>query len=352
MARVDFNLSDDQLAVTEVVGGALKDLKITDTVGESGYDVESWRVIADSGLLDLVIPERLGGDGLGVAAAATLLTELGTRGLVTPALPTVVGVLPILAAESAVRYDDLLGRVGKGAIVTVALAERGDALPTVPTVRAVADGDELVVSGTKRGVWNAAEADLILVATDAGVVAVDAGTAGVTFIRTPSSSGLAEYSVAFDSARVPAAALLMRSVRDLYRHVVIGATAYADGLLAGAMNLTAAHLASREQFGRPLATFQAVAQQIADVYVTSRTMHLAATAATWRAAEGLDADDDIDVAAYWLAEELPAAFQQCHHLHGGLGVDVTYPLHRYSSTVKDLARLVGGASYRLESLGA
>ena len=93
-------------------------------------------------------------------------------------------------------------------------------------------------------------------------------------------------------------------------------------------------------------------EQIADVYVTARTLHLVATSAAWRLAQGLDADDDLAVAAYWLAAELPKALQTCQHLHGGLGVDVTYPLHRYYSHGIDLARFVGGAAYRLDRLGA
>jgi alkylation response protein AidB-like acyl-CoA dehydrogenase len=104
---------------------------------------------------------------------------------------------------------------------------------------------------------------------------------------------------------------------------------------------------TREQFGKPLATFQAVAQQIADVYVTARTLHLAALAACWR----LD-ESDVDVATYWLAAEAPAALHTCHHLHGGLGVDAGYPLHRYYAATKDLIRLIGGVEHRLGRLGA
>jgi alkylation response protein AidB-like acyl-CoA dehydrogenase len=109
---------------------------------------------------------------------------------------------------------------------------------------------------------------------------------------------------------------------------------------------------SRKQFGRPLATFQAVAQQIADVAIVSRTLHLAALSACWRLETGREAGGDLDVAAYWLADQAPGALRTCHHLHGGTGMDVTYPLHRYSALVKDLARLVGGADYRLDRLGA
>ena len=137
----------------------------------------------------------------------------------------------------------------------------------------------------------------------------------------------------------------------LHRYAVAGAAAVADGVLAATLDLTAEHLRTRRQFGKPLATFQAVAQEIAEVYIVARTMNLAATSAAWRLDTGRDARDDVEIAGYWLAAEAPRAMQVCHHLHGGLGVDITYPLHRYYSHVKDLARLVGGASARLDAIG-
>ena len=121
------------------------------------------------------------------------------------------------------------------------------------------------------------------------------------------------------------------------RHAAAGLAVTAAGVLAGARDLTADYVKGREQFGRSLAEFQAVALQIADVYVASRTLDLAADNAAWRVREGLDATDDLAVAGYWVSQETPKAFRTCHHLHGGMGVDVTYPLPRYSSWVTDLA---------------
>jgi len=142
------------------------------------------------------------------------------------------------------------------------------------------------------------------------------------------------------------------AVDDLYQLALAGAACLADGALAGALALTTAHVGTRQQFGRPLAAFQAVAQRIADVHIVSRTLHLAALSACWRLDTGREAGADLDVAAYWLAEQAPAALRACHHLHGGTGMDVSYPLHRYSAFVKDLVRLTGGADYRLARLGA
>ena len=126
--------------------------------------------------------------------------------------------------------------------------------------------------------------------------------------------------------------------------------------MAGALALTRDHVATRQQFGRPLAAFQAVSQQIADVYIAARTLHLATLSACWRLDTGLDAGPEVDpevdtaleVAGFWCAEQAPRSVRICHHLHGGLGMDVTYPLHRFSSLVADLVRYLGGAEYRLE----
>ncbi|WP_374612972.1 acyl-CoA dehydrogenase family protein, partial [Gordonia sp. (in: high G+C Gram-positive bacteria)] len=120
--------------------------------------------------------------------------------------------------------------------------------------------------------------------------------------------------------------------------------------VAGATRLTADHVSTREQFGKPIALFQAVGQQLADIYVVGRSMELATTSAAWRLSEGLDAATDLAIAAYWLAEEVPPTTRTMTHLHGGIGVDITYPLHRYFSLTKDLARLVGGAHVRLDEL--
>ena len=98
--------------------------------------------------------------------------------------------------------------------------------------------------------------------------------------------------------------------------------------------------------------FQTVAAQLAEVYIASRTMGLTAASVVWRLAEDRDADEDLDVMAYWLTSQLPPAMQICHHLHGGMGMDITYPMHRYYSSVKDLTRLLGGPAHRLDLVGA
>ncbi|MEE2035222.1 acyl-CoA dehydrogenase family protein [Rhodococcus chondri] len=317
---------------------------------------ELWSALAGADLLSLALPERLGGSGLGVAEALTVLTEVGRAAAPVPALATVgFGVLPVLALATEAQQGTILAGVGDGAVLTAALAEPGRPFPETPTATAVAAGDGYAVTGSFVAVPYADRARYILVPTDAGVVALPADAEGVTLRESPSSAASPEFSLRLDGA---VGSLLgdrddsASAVATLYRLAIASIGAYADGLISGATELTAHHLSERHQFGKPLATFQAVSQQIADVYVTARTLHVAALSSMWRVAEGLDAADDLDVTAYWIAAELPPAMRVLHHLHGGIGVDETYPLHRYSSTAKDLARLLGGASYRLDLVGA
>jgi hypothetical protein len=181
------------------------------------------------------------------------------------------------------------------------------------------------------------------------VAVVEPEADGLSCQRTRSSSGLPEYTVRLD--HTPVLAVLDGCPADvLCQLAVAGACAMADGALAAALDLTSRHVRAREQFGRPLATFQAVAQQIADVYAAARTLHLATVSACWRLDTGRDATHDADVAAYWLAEYAPPALRACHHLHGGLGMDISYPLPRYSSLVTDLVSFVGGADASLDRL--
>ena len=362
---MDFDRTESQQAVAAAAAEVLDRSRPAEKV-PVGPDTGQWKELAQAGLLALALPDWLGGDGLSVLDTAVLLTELGRRAEPGPALATLMlGVLPVTRwAGRDVQQTVLAGVAAGDTLLTAAVREPSDPMPLVPATTVTLDGAPGArlgaVSGTKVGVPYAAEARWVLVpasfaAGGVGVVLVDPAAPGVTAVRTPSSAGEPEYTLRLD--RAPVAHLLNagldgRDVADLGQLALAGACCLADGLLAGALDLTTRHVGSREQFGRPLATFQAVAQQIADISITARTLHLATLSACWRLDTGLDAAADLDVAGYWLAEHGPPALRACHHLHGGLGMDVSYPLPRYSALVKDLVRFIGGAEYRLDTLAA
>ena len=354
---MDFRLAESQQAVAGLAAEVL-----------TGAD--PWKELARAGLLDM--------SQLGVLDTAVLLTEIGKHA--TPdsqkALATLMtGALPVARWGDADLQRELLPGVASGELtLTAAVREPSNPAPAIPATT-VTDGK---ITGTKIGVPHANQSHRILVparlapapnsmivsssrqiesqtahdhgVAPTGVVLVAPGAPGVRLTRTPSSSGQLEFTLHMDQAPVESVLGPAECVRDLYQLAVAGACALIDGAVAGALALTRDHVATREQFGRPLATFQAVSQQIADVYIASRTMHLATLAACWRLGESLAAGADLDVAGYWCAEQAPRSVRTCHHLHGGLGMDVSYPLHRFSSLVADLVRFLGGADYRLERL--
>ena len=329
---MDFALGERQQAVADLAAEVLT-------------AEDPWKDLARAGLLDVSPPE-----GLGVLEVAVLLTEIGRRAPSMQALATLMtGALPL----ARWGRQDLLPAVASGELLlTAALRE-----PLQGPATSVTNG---TISGLKIGVPYAAQSRLLLVPARSdpmimassghiapqtghdhgGVFLISPRGPAVELIQTPSSSGEPEYAVRLDRAPVEGMLGGADCVRDLHQLATAGACALADGAVAGALALTRDHVASREQFGRPLAAFQAVSQQIADVYIASRTMHLAALSACWRLAEGRDAAADLEVAGYWCAEQAPRTVRLCHHLHGGIGMDATYPLHRFSSLIADLTRFL------------
>ena len=332
---MDFSPDEGQQAVADVVTSVLdRD--------------NSWDALVAGGVTALAVPERLGGDGLGLSEIATALTEIGRHGTIGPALATLgLGSVVLLDLASEAQQDRYLAGVAKGAVLTAALNEPGAPLPDRPATT-FANGR---LNGTKVAVGYAEQAEWIVVTTDSAVVVVSPKADGVQVTKTPSSNRADEYTVTFSDAEADGV-LEGAPVHRVNQLALAAIGAFASGLVAGALRLTADYVANRHQFGKPLSTFQTVAAQLAEVYIASRTMSLAAVSVVWRLSVGRDADDDLDVLGYWVASQAPPVMQICHHLHGGMGMDIDYPMDRYYSTIKDLTRLVGGPSHRLDLVGA
>ncbi len=305
-------------AVRAVVGEVL----------ERDADARSWAAWAAAGLTALPVPEEHGGDGLGLAEVAVLLREAGRRAVQVPVWETLCcGALTLAAYGTDAQRKDLLPGVATGEVVLS------------PALRGSVRYDGGTLTGRTLAVTHAETADrLLVVATDGDrevVALVDPRAEGVELLSSSASSASPQHTVVLDGAP---AELLEDGAAAFLRDVAkAGLAVVAAGVLAGARDLTADYVKGRRQFGRALAEFQAVSLQMADVYVDSRTLDLAADNAVWRVAEGLPAGDDLAVAGYWASQVAPYAFRTCHHLHGGMGVDITYPLVALTSWGTDLA---------------
>ena len=157
--------------------------------------------------------------------------------------------------------------------------------------------------------------------------------------------------VGADDFLVAGAGRCRRACAWLLEHAEAALCLSVAGACDAAVKLTATYTTEREQFGKPIATFQAVGQRAADAFIDAEAVRLTAWQAVWRLAEGLPATSEVAVAKYWADEGAQRVVHAAQHLHGGMGVDRDYPLHRYYLLVKHLALVLGGRHHQPAALG-
>jgi alkylation response protein AidB-like acyl-CoA dehydrogenase len=259
------------------------------------------------------------------------------------------------------RQQWLPGVVTGDTVLTTALVELGG-VPTAPSVVAEADGDGWILSGTKSCVPSGLIADAVLVPAQVGpdsvaVFIVDGGAAGLSRQRQVVNTGQPEAVLTLAGIRVGPEALLgtiddgPSVIEWLVQRTTAALSLAQAGAAAAALALVAEYTKTREQFGKPIATFQAVGQRAADAYVDTEAIRLTAWQAAWRIAEGLPADKEVAIAKFWAADGGQRVVHAAVHLHGGVGVDRDYPLHRYFLMTKHLELTLGGATEQLLHLG-
>lgn len=365
---MDFDLTDEQQAATDVAAKLLGDkatpaaIRAVEQADDSRMDRALWAAMADAGLLGLAVPAEHGGAGLGLLELCLVLEEVGRRTAPVPALAALaLGGLPVARFGSAAQQAALLPRLAAGTLVlTAALVEPlGD--PLRPSTTATADGDGWVLHGACTNVPAGLVADAVLVpattgADGIGVFVVSTDAEGVSLQRQDTTSGTPEALLTLDGVRLGGDAVVGpvdggTVLRFAVEHATVAACAVMAGLAAEAVRITGEYTTSRHQFGRPIATFQAVGQRAADAYVDAQAIRLTMLQAAWRLAAGAPADREVAVAKYWAAAGGQRVVHAAQHLHGGMGVDRDYPLHRYFLLAKQLELYLGGASRQLVALG-
>ena len=366
---MDFDLTDEQQATIDVAAKLLGDKATPDAVRavEHGdglrFDRALWSAMADAGLLGIAGPAEHGGAGLGVLELCLVLEEVGRRAAPVPALAALAfGGLPVARWGTPDQQAALLPGLAAGTtVLTAALVEpHGD--PTRPTVSARPHDGGWALDGSRTNVPAGLVADTIVVpaATPAGEVGlflVPATAPGLDRRRQDTTTGTPEALVALDGVAVGAGAVLGpldgagTALAWLVEHATVALCAVAAGVCAEAVRLTGEYTTGREQFGRPIATFQAVGQRAADAYVDAQAVRLTMLQAAWRLSAGMPAAREVAVAKYWAAAGGQRVVHAASHLHGGVGVDRDYPLHRYFLLAKQLELSLGGTRRQLARLG-
>jgi 3-oxocholest-4-en-26-oyl-CoA dehydrogenase beta subunit len=380
---MDFTYSEEQEAVRELAGRIFSErvtherLKAIETAAadEGPFDRELWGELAGAGLLGIALGEDVGGAGLDFVAACLVIEAAGRTAAYVPVVETMVlGAATIDRVGTDEQRQAWLPGVSRGEVIlTAALAELvGDlilpgGLTPATTATAQADGS-FVLDGTKACVPAAYVAQAILVpATIAsadgstagcGVFIVDADDAGLTFTRQTTTTGRPEAIIELRGVAVAADRQLGGSDAD-GAAIVTGITEFGTtalcvqeaGVCAAALELTAEYTKTRVQFEKPIATFQAVGQRAADAYVDTEAIRLTAWQAASRLSGGLPAAAEVAVAKFWAAEGGQRVVHAAAHLHGGVGVDRDYPLHRFFLLTEQIEFTLGGANESLRRLG-
>ena len=368
---MDFTFSEEQQAAAEAAAGVFADVALdrvpspADTTGAvaDDFDRALWARLAEADLLSLLLDEAYGGAGLDAIALCLVLRESAKVLARVPLLESSAAAATVQAYGGEELRSALLARAGRGDLVlTVAAHGRTGHDPAELAVTARRDGDRWVLDGVQTAVPWAHTADLVVVPahTDAdrtvlALVAPD--REGVVLAEQISTTGerLAELrleSVPIARVDVIDADGAWEWLRDL---LTAGTCALSLGLGTAVLRMTGEYTSRREQFGFPVATFQAVAVQAADRYIDLRAMEATLWQAAWRIASGasgaLPAAADLAVAKIWAAEGVRRVVQTAQHLHGGFGADTEYPLHRYHAWAKHLELSLGPAAAHEEALG-
>lgn len=366
---MDFSFSEEQTAVVEAAeklfAGHLTDERRTQVdAGGEGIDRELWSALAGANLLGLAVSEDDGGSGYGFGEVAVLLEQAGLAAAPVPLWAALVlGALPVARFGSADLRRDLLPPLCAGAkILTAALIEVG-AEPARPVTTARRHGAAWTIEGSKICVPAGLIAGDILVPAATGeaevsIFVVDPSARGVTLTRLETTTGIPEARIDFEGVSVDDGRVLggRGAGREILEWLLPRATAGLCSLMAGtckaAVELTATYAAGRQQFGRAIATFQAVGQRAADAYIDAEAVQLTARQAVWRLSEDREADEQVAIAKFWAADGGQRVVHAAQHIHGGVGVDRSYPLHRYFLAAKQLELTLGGATANLINLGS
>ncbi|MEZ5571465.1 MAG: acyl-CoA dehydrogenase family protein [Halioglobus sp.] len=367
---MNFTFSEDQQSIRELAHQIFTDRSTDEQLlafSRSGktYDEELWQTLAEQGLLGVAIPESAGGTGFGLIELCLVLEEQGRR--VSPvALHSclVLGGLPIAQFGTEQQQQRYLPALASGkAKFSAAIAELGmnAALVTSVTARKGKDGWQL--DGRKAVVPDGAVADFILVPAedDKGgltVFIVDTRAPGVTVTPVEiGMSGARAAHLSLDSVAVGEDAVLGASgegaaiIEWLEQRANIGHCALQVGVTEEAMKRTAAFLSERKQFGVALGTFQALAMRMADSYIDVEGIRSTYWLAMWRLSEGLDARAEVHAAKWWACDAAHRVVSSSQHMHGGIGADVEYPIHRFFLMAKLISYSLGNASQQLAQLG-
>lgn len=324
----------------------------------TGYDDPLWTTLARAGLLDAALPASVGGGGFGLLEQCGILTEIGRAVAPAPYLTSIATSAAAVAEYgNGAQVERWALPVLRGkATLAALLADEGSA----PGFTGERTDSGWRVSGGQTAVTAGAFATgfLCQATTPEGetLFLVDRDTEGVTVTEQHVVDGTDAAFVEFGDVPLGSDAVLGapgNGAPEWARlRATVGVCALQLGIVERALEMTAEYARTREQFDKPIGSFQAVRQRLADAYLDVEAVRLTLQQAAWRVSEGLPAAEEVATAKFWAAQAGHRVAHTAVHVHGGVGIDTDYPLHRYFVAAKRAEFMLGGATAHLRKLGA
>ena len=368
---MNFKFTEEEEAAKELAEQILNDSTSFDRLREverdddsPGYDQELWASLAEANLIGLPLSEDVGGQGFSFMALCLLLEQAGRNLAPVPLIESVIyTALPIQQFGSDPLKKALLPKVIAGeSVLTAAFFEIGDpSISRKARTQATASGDGFTISGEKVCVPYAAAAEKILVTASGdaglGLFLIEPSAEGVTLERQETTANERQFVLKLDGVAVQGDDILAvpgrgEAVIDwLEPRATTALSAIAVGVAGEGLRQTAAYTSERKQFGRQIGSFQGVSLRAADAYIDVEAMRSTMWQAAWRLDNGETGEKVAAIAKWWACMGGHRVSHTCQHLHGGIGADVDYPIHRHFLRLKHIAMTLGGASEQLSILG-
>jgi alkylation response protein AidB-like acyl-CoA dehydrogenase len=366
---MDFAFNEEQEELRAMARSFLADHSGSEQVrasmeSELGYDPSVWKLMAvELGWAAVTIPEEYGGLGLGAVELTALLECMGESLLCSPFFSTVcLGANALLVAGTDTQKQRHLPRIAEGESVAT-LAHTGPSGDTID-VRWRPDGDDFLLEGIADHVVDGHSADLIVVAArgEDGSVALfclPSDTPGLERTAHPTMDqtrrlarlDLSEVALSADARMADEDGHGEARLREILDRAAIALAAEQVGGAQRCLDLAVAYAKEREQFGRPIGSFQAIKHQCADMMIELESARSAAYYAACVAAEG--SDELAAVASLAKAYCSDAYFHcaaDCLQIHGGVGFTWEYDVHLYFKRARASEALLGDPSWHRERI--
>ncbi|UJJ31587.1 acyl-CoA dehydrogenase family protein [Halopseudomonas maritima] len=356
---MDFSLSEDQRAIAEMADSVFRDYCTDERLREFDLDAAPymrplWQTCIETGLHALAIPEQAGGSGMGMTDLFCVLRAQGAG----------LGQVPLwqhqLAAACLARFggadtQPLVAQAAAGQAL-LSLSLNGLAASHGVGLQLEQSNDCLLLNGRLSAVDLGAQADqlLVLADTDDGVqlILLDPRAEGVELIEGVYNHGQAVADLACHSVCIRADQVLPQAaIRWLEQRAIAAVASLQLGVSEEQLKRTVAYVSERVQFDRPIGSFQAVQMTVADCHVALEALRSALYQLCYRLDTGLPCDSEALATRYLCTEAAHLIGHKAQHVHGGIGVDLTYPIHRFLYWSRYLSLVLGGSAATLERLG-